>query len=409
MNAQTINELVKVDRRWDIDWLRILVVLMLVPYHTARVFDHDPFYVKNDQLTNALTYWFVRVGDAFAMELLFLLAGASAWFALRRRSGGQYAKERFKRLLIPFIFGLLVLAPPNAYYAKRIHSDYAGSYLEFYPDFFEVGPNGVLDFTGGFTMAHLWFILFLFVFSLVALPIFLFLRRESGARLTSGLARFFAVPGAIFLLALPILAIEWLLDSNPDLIAIIGIVFYFMFVIYGYLFMTDARFWEAIDRHKMVALIVGPVLYVVLGVVQEFAVIPHWFGVVYHRSLFPWLAIIAVLGYGKKYLNAAPKRSLSAGVFMYFGEGSYAYYLLHQTVLVVIAFCVVQWVPSTELGAGAGIAIKYVLIAVATFVGTIIAYELLVRRISVSRFLFGMRPKRKPQEAPAERSREAVA
>jgi peptidoglycan/LPS O-acetylase OafA/YrhL len=202
---------------------------------------------------------------------------------------------------------------------------------------------------------------------------------------------------------------EWLLDSKPDLIAGIGFVFYFMFVIYGYLFMTDARFWEAIDKHKMVALIAGPILYVVLGVVQEFAVIPHWFVVVYHRSLFPWLVIIAALGYGKKYLNAAPKHRLSAGFLMYFGEGSYAYYLLHQTVLVVIAFYVVQWVPSTKLSARAGITTKYVIIAVTTFVATIAVYELLVRRIGISRFLFGMGPKRKPQEVSDERPREAVA
>ena len=57
-------------RRWEIDWLRILLVLMLVPYHTARIFDHDPFFVKNDQLTTVFDYGLVSLGDAFAMRLL---------------------------------------------------------------------------------------------------------------------------------------------------------------------------------------------------------------------------------------------------------------------------------------------------------------------------------------------------
>jgi peptidoglycan/LPS O-acetylase OafA/YrhL len=378
-----MEKLAKLDRRWDIDWLRIVVVLMLVPYHTARIFDYEPFFIKNNQLTEALTYWFVRVGDAFAMELLFLLAGASTWFALRRRSGGRYTIERFQRLLIPFIFGLFVLAPPNAYFALRNHTNYQGSFIEFYPNFFQVSPAGFLDFTGGFTIAHLWFILFLFIFSLLALPLFLYLKGKSGLRAIKFLAGFLSRSGAIFLLVIPLFLTEWLIDLTSNLI--LFIFFYFIFFIYGYILIADERFDEPIDRYKRVALILGPVLYIVLGVLPD-TIKPDWFGLIYYRSIFPWLAIIAALGYAKKYLNAPPKRKLSAAFLMYFGEASYPFYLLHQTVLVAIGFYVVLW--STV------IPVKYITIAFITYIATIFIYEFVVRRTNVTRFLFGMGKKK---------------
>ena len=386
MDAEAASDAVKSERRWDIDWLRLLVVLMLVPYHTARIFDYDPFYVKNDQLTPALTYWFVRVGDAFAMQLLFLLSGAATWFALRRRSGRQYAKERLKRLLVPLIWGVLVLAPPNAYFALRNHSDYTGSFLDFYPRFFEISPEGIfLDFTGKFTLAHLWFIFLLFIFSLVALPFFLYLRnRESGRRLIGSLAALFARPVMIFLLAAPILAIWLLIGLYPN--PLLGLAFYLIFFIYGYILIADERFGAALDRHRVIALILGPALYVVLGVIRANETMPEWLVTVYYRTLFPWLTAIAVLGYGKRTLNVAPRRGPSALFLKYFGEGSYAFYLIHQPVLAFIGFYVVQWSTS--------VLVKYWTIAVATFVVTSILYEVLVRRVNVMRFLFGMRTRR---------------
>jgi glucan biosynthesis protein C len=400
MNTQAAHRSVKPDRRWDIDWLRVLVVLMLVPFHAARIFDEDPFYVKNDQLTVAFSYWFVRVGEAVAMKLLFLLAGAATWFALRRRSGGQYALERLKRLLIPFVVGLLVLAPPNAYFAQRAHSGYADSYLQFYPRFFGGSSGGgFLDFTGGFTVAHLWFILILFIISLVAIPLSLYLKRESGGRLIGKLAGFLTRPGMICLPVLPFVVMERLIYSYPGSFVGLGLVYYLLFFVFGYIMVADARFGEAIDRHKAVALILGPVLYVVLGAIQADMFTPEWLQFIYYHGFFPWLTIVAVLGYGRRHLGFTDGRRLSDKFLIYFGESSYSFYLLHLPVLVGIGYYVVQWNTNALL--------KYVTIVAATFVPTIILYEALIRRINVTRFLFGMRPKRRLTEMLAPREAES--
>ncbi len=391
-------------RRWDIDWLRVLaVVLLLVPYHTFRIFDiFEDWYVKNPQLSTALN-WFNYLGDAIGMQLLFLLAGAATWFALRRRSGGQYAWERIKRLLIPLIFGLLVIVPPQSYFGLRSHTDYAGSFLEWYPSFFDFYPEDPAGyFMGGFTVAHLWFILFLLVISLVALPLFLYFKRESGQKVLGWLATICSRPVVMLLLVIPIIVAEGLLDFYPNPL------YFLTFFIYGYVLMADVRFEEAIDRSKGTALILGLVAFVLfilwrdLGLGSRFN-IPEWFwGITYRRCIVSWFLIIALLGYGKHYLNSPPKRRSSLVFLGYFGEGSYPFYILHQTVIVGIAFFVVQW--------AVGVTSKYLIIAAVAYLGTIILYDLLVRRTNVTRFLFGMRPlRRKSPEAPAARPGKSAA
>jgi fucose 4-O-acetylase-like acetyltransferase len=102
-------------RRYDLDWLRIAAVLLLIPFHTARVFNvGEVFYAKSEQLSVALQRFIVFVYP-WHMSLLFFLAGAASWFALGRRSGGRYAGERLRRLIVPFLFGLVVIIPPQAY------------------------------------------------------------------------------------------------------------------------------------------------------------------------------------------------------------------------------------------------------------------------------------------------------
>jgi glucan biosynthesis protein C len=376
MNTQTVDRPAKSPRRWDIDWLRVLATLLLFYIHSAKIFYlWGPWYIQNTQKSRAISYVSLFV-DHWHMPLFFILAGAASWFALGRRSGGQYVKERFKRLLIPFIFGLLVIVPPQIYFDLVANRGYSASYVEFYPRFFDPG------FTGKFDMGHLWFIVYLFVFSLIALPLFLYLKRDSAQRLMGRLAGFFALPGTIFLLVIPIMVTDYvLLDFYPNP------VYFVTFFLYGYILMADVRLEETIDRHKAVALILGLAMYIAwISLVTREVIHPDWLQPIW-RSLITWFCLIALLGYGKQFLNFANR------FLKYMSKAGYPLYILHQTVIVIIGFYVVQW--------NAAVVEKFVTILAASFVTTMVLYDLLVKRINVLRFLFGMRPKRKSVKASA--------
>ena len=142
-----------------IDWLRVLAVLLLFPFHTWRVFNAgDPFYVKSAYLSQTINsvIWFI---DFWHMPLLFLLAGASTYFALRKRTGLQYAGERLLRLGVPLLFGWAVLIPPQTWYGARFNSGYTGSFFSYLTsgDWLVWNVQSGGDYYGGFGIGQLWF------------------------------------------------------------------------------------------------------------------------------------------------------------------------------------------------------------------------------------------------------------
>jgi len=373
------------ERRYDLDWLRVIAVLVLVPFHTARIFDiWEPFYAKNDQVSEALSHLFIGAVGPWHMPLFFLLAGAGTWFALGFRSGGQYVRERFKRLIVPLVFGVLVLVPSQSYLGALTYGNFDGSLFQYYPRFFQVGD--LTGYMGGFTPAHLWFILFLFGLSLVALPLFLYLRREAGQRLIVKLADFFTRPGAIFLPAIPLVVMIALPDiggKNP--------FYYLALFIYGSVLMADTRFGEALDRHKTPALILGSSILLALWIADVIGVgVPGWLWGICYMCFAAWFLLVAILGFGQKYLNFVN------AALKYASQAAYPFYLLHQTVIVIVGFYVVQW--------NIGVLLKFLIIVVAATVVTALGYELLVKRTNVTRFLFGMKVQVK--KPPALRSVE---
>lgn len=165
------------ERRYEIDWLRMFAVLLLIYFHTAVIFVHGTTYhIENRQKSVGLDIFTLFV-DQWYMPLFFFIAGAATSFALRFRSGFQYVRERVKRLFIPLVFGTLVIIPPQIYYERLSEKVTYSSYIRFYPHFFQgIYPKG------NFTWNQLWFIAYLFVFSLACLPLFLWLRGTVGKR-----------------------------------------------------------------------------------------------------------------------------------------------------------------------------------------------------------------------------------
>jgi glucan biosynthesis protein C len=373
----------KFQRLYYIDWLRLMAVFLLFFFHTARIFDPtENFYVQNGHLSSVLYYTFINSLGPWQMSLFFLLAGASTYYALRKRSGGEYSRERFKRLFIPFVFGVLVLIPPQSYLGLLNHSDYAKSFFAWYPNFFHLQTDDIDGyFLGGHTWGHLWFIIHLFVYSLIALPIFLYFNRKSGQRWVKRLAGVFAKSGVFFLF--PLLLV--LFNEFPEVVGG-NPLFYIAFFISGFILMSDPRFIDIIDKRRLSLLLLGVVPFA--GIIIASATnswpadLPGWADRIingYVDGFVPWFVILAMLAYGRRFLNFTNR------FLKYFAEGAYPLYILHQTVIVIIGFFVVQW--------GFGVGAKYAVIVALAFAGSVLAYDVLVKRTRITRFLFGMKPK----------------
>jgi glucan biosynthesis protein C len=383
--AENTQELRSHPRRYDFDRLRVLAVLLLIYFHAAAVFyqgELGEFYIRNAQSSPAMNTFILFVYQ-WHMPLFFLISGAGTWFALSHRSAKQYVQERGQRLFIPFVFGTLVLVPPQVYLRLLSHSTYDRSYWQFYPEFF----NGVRPY-GNFEWGHLWFLIYLFTFSILALPLLISLRNLD-AQLRSTLANWVEKPGVILLMALPFAAIEgslrphWLGFQNLyDDWA--NVCLYLLYFIYGYLIFSDNRFGVAIDKHLGIATALAIVaMTAFLGLWQTDLVPDRAYSVNYvlyqcFRGCNSWFWVLMIVGLGRKFLN------VNSRLLSYANEAAYPVYLLHQTVLVTIAFYVVRW--------NVGVMTKFWTISTATLVVTIALYELLIRRVNLVRFLFGLKP-----------------
>ena len=371
----------KPERRHDIDWLRVLAMLSIFLFHCARFFDYDDWHVKNNQLDPVMSVFVVFMAQ-WIMPLFFVLSGISVYYSLSHRTRGQFVRERFKRLAIPFLFGTFVVLIPLQVYIERVsHSQFAGSFIEFYPHYFD----GFYAFGGNFAWMglHLWYLEMLFIFSLITLPLFLYLRKEAMHGLISRAALFFRKPGAIFLLAIPLGIMELLVNLQPEGIGRRdfggwSFAIYPIFFIYGYLIATDLKFKQTIESHRMIALLMGAIVFTAGYFLVESGVSSsseYYFA--FLRAFNSWFWIIAILGFGSRYL------SFDNRVLKYTNEAVLPFYILHQTVIVTIGFYIASW--------DASIAVKYLIISISSFVMIASLYDLAIRRVNWLRFLFGMR------------------
>ena len=138
-------------RKYFIDNIRWICIMMLFPYHTLMIYNAfgEGFYIKGSDIMG--TSAFMIASYPWFMPLLFVLAGVSSAYALRKRKPAEYVKERIYKLLIPFICGLLLLVPAQTYFAEKFHNGYTGGYWQQYILFF-TKPTDLTGYTGGFAV-----------------------------------------------------------------------------------------------------------------------------------------------------------------------------------------------------------------------------------------------------------------
>jgi glucan biosynthesis protein C len=382
-----------------LDWLRVLAILGVFLFHAVHPFDVSPWVIKNAEQSETVTA-FLGLLFPWGMPFFFLIAGAGSWFALRRRTAGQFAKERFQRLFIPFLVGCVLLSPIMLYFQWRqvgLRDLWHGPFWQY-----------VLLHRAGFSPRwfgeigyHLWFLGFLFCFSLLALPIFLWLNGKSGQAVLSWLARMCTRRGGILLFILPLLLVRLGLKPFFPLEQDWGDFFYLMSMfVLGFVLYAHEGFSQAIRRDwaiLVVMVLVSTVAWAYLALtddsldlyasprtLRDFAL---W--TVITINCWSWTTLMLYIG--MRHLDFS-NRWLEYGQ-----EAVLPFFLLHQPVIMVIAFYVVQW--------QTGIPLKLLTVVLGSFVVTLAIYELVIRRIGPLQVLFGMKVRR---GVPAVLPREAA-
>jgi glucan biosynthesis protein C len=373
-------------RRYEVDWLRVLAFSAVFLYHCGRFFDESDWHIKNSQ-TSVLVTTLKGVFDLWGMPLLFLISGASIYFALRPGNSVRFLKDKVWRLLVPLGIGILVLGPPQVYLDRLSHGRFEGGFLEFLPLYFQDWqvPGGNFAWSG----VHLWYLEDLFLFTLVLMPLFAALKQPAGERLLERLGRLSARPGAIFLWALPFALLAFAADPlhlawgalSEDLTRL---AMYPPFLIFGFLVFSSELTQRAIIRQRRAALALAlatTVSALVIGAwIEQGLDLWMYTLVAVLISLLIWSYVLAVLGYGMRYLTA------NSRLLAYANEAVLPVYILHQPLILIVGFFVVPL--------ALPILAKYLIIAPLAIGITLGLYEYGIRRTNLVRRLFGLKPQR---------------
>jgi len=360
-----------------LDWLRVLAIFLLLFFHTGMLFVGWGWHITNGETIPGLELP-MDLAHRLRMPLLFVIAGAGMWFALKRRSGRAFIAERTWRLLVPAIVGMFLIVPPQVFIERIAHDQWSGGYLDFmWERVFQFEPYP----KGNFSWHHLWFIIYLYVYVLLLMPLLLWWR-SAKRELKPGIW--------IYALALPLGINEALLKPMfPETHNLVRdwyiFVHYLLLTIYGYVIASTPGAWDWMARRRHWSLALG--LLVISGLLALFEL-----GVVQHDSvtdyvcanIFTWLWLMVFLGYGRQHLSFGNR------LLTWARDASYPIYILHQTVIILIAYEVIQqpWSPWT----------KYWIVLVATLITCVLLYEFVLRRFAVTRAIFGIKSHEKQVE-----------
>ncbi|PKG42762.1 acyltransferase family protein [Psychroflexus sp. MES1-P1E] len=367
-------------RRHDIDWLRVLVFGLLIFYHTGKFFDPGDFHIKNNILYDwlKLPMYFL---NRWRLPILFVISGMGTYFALNKRSSWQFSKERIVRLFIPLVFGMLFIVPPQVYIERLTDNDFLESYFVFWKDVAFIGeyPEGNLSWH------HLWFLPYLLLFSLLWLPIFKYIKKYPANKLMLWLSKQIKKPLGLFWFCLPLILIELTLEPYfPKTHALVGDWYLLtkFSVLFGYGFILihlKDIFWKSLESYRKlyatIAVLAFSVLYVSVWIMKD-----TYFSYALELIIIPinyWSWILTFFGFAAKYLNKTSEK------LRYANEAVYPFYILHQTITIIIGYYIMNldW----------GFLLKFSTMIIGTFLGSWILYEFGIRRLKYIRPLFGLK------------------
>jgi glucan biosynthesis protein C len=369
-------------RRTDLDWLRIIAFGLLIFYHIGVFYQPWPWRANSQHATTAIVP-LLEITAPWRLTLLFLISGVATRFMLDKTTTRAFLVSRATRLLIPLVFAILVIVPPQLYVEVVEKDGYTGTLANFY--------FAYITGSGGWTVAgkplitpewaHMWFVGYLCVFTLAIVSL--------GPRLKSMSTRIAALISGPWLFLIPMAALTLLSvaldrissDSHSFLgdwrnVAVFGSAFLF-----GYAVAKHEPFFAASERHRYLALTLAVIAYLAIQaghLAGFYEYMSARYLVLYSglEALQGWAAVIAAFGFARRHLrrDGPVRRYLTDAVFPYF--------IIHQTAIVLAG----HWLTTMNVPAH----VEAPALIVITITSCVIGYEI-VRRIWLLRPLFGLK------------------
>jgi hypothetical protein len=374
-------------RRLDLDWVRIGAFGLLILYHVGMFYVPWGWHVKSPRILPWLQVPMLLV-NPWRLSLLFLVSGAATRFMAEKMSAGRLAGLRLTRLLIPLLFGMLVIVPPQSYLQVK-SAGYGGSFASFYGLYLR-GYHGFC--AGGDclvlpTWNHLWFVAYLLVYTLL-LAVVWGLARGAARAVQAGAERMLGGWGVIVWPALAFVALKlWVAPRFPETHALAGDWYVHAIsagpFLFGFLLAKSAGVWIAMVRLRWIALagaLASYGLFIGIAIASRLHVaMPPAIDTVQNVAygLDQWSFIAAILGFARRHLaqRDGPARR-------YLTEAIFPFYIIHQTTIVVCA-C---WLAKLNLP----LALEAAILVAATAASCVITYEA-ARRSGWLRPLFGLK------------------
>lgn len=372
-------------RRYDLDWLRVLAFSVLIFYHIGMLYVADwGFHYKSQYQSEVLQYFMILV-NRWRLPLLFFISGVASHYLLDKYYLFDYAKKRTWRLLLPLLFGVLVIVPPQLFVEMSVNENLTLSYSQFYQAFFDLQHPLFTNYQSGILphidVNHLWYLRELWCFSIILLfihPVYVWLNVSA---FMHRVCRKLGFLGVLFVpvVLLSVAAIGFFPASSEGIRIAQG----FCFFLLGYVIWQNKTCWAFIQEYRRWSLVLAMtsylclILYYQLYLVTRTESLTGFYAALETILLLAnrWVWVLAILGYANAYLNRP------SALLTYLEEAVYPSYLIHQTVLIVAAFCLAP----LFLGG----MIESTVVILITVLSCLIVYEL-TRRIHILRPLMGI-------------------
>jgi len=344
------------NRRYFIDWIRVIAIGLLLLYHVAIGFQSWGMmigFIANQKSWASL--WIpMSMLNVWRIPLLFFVSGMGVYFAIQNRNWKQLMMERTWRIWLPYVFGLFCIVPIHVYIMQSYYKMDV-SYI----------PNP----------AHLWFLGNIFTYVFILSPVFFYFKRNEEGKVVTVIKKIFSNPLGLLLVIAAFVAEALIIKPYPyELYAMtwhgyfLGLLAFF----FGFCFVLSGDpFWNMILRWRWVFVSVG-ILFFILRIAYFKMNTPVYLLVIESDC---W--ILSVFAFGCKYLNHPGK------VLTYLSQAAYPVYIIHMIFLFLGSMLIFP----LELD----VRLQFILVLLFTFVGCFTVYELIIRRINLVRPLFGLK------------------